>query len=284
MVVTASTLNIRTGPGTSYEKVGTYKKGDQVCVVSISDGWAQLDTGYYVCADYLSAPTPTPDIPIVHTKVRDALLKSEWKSKAYSLTVAYDVAIAQGYSVKTAVGLMANLYHEGNYGVVEYSFSKSHSFGFYLPSGSTNGKAKTIADIQYVRDWTTSNQENGLTLKKGSCGFGSLQWSFERRVKFAKVCLELMQSDSDVTDTNYAIAEAKYIAQELQNTYYTKVKNAAEKYGDTVESWAEAFTDYYEKPSGCDGNMSGTGSSCKQRRATARSLYDYLDGEHAFDE
>ena len=82
---------------------------------------------------------------------------------------------------------MANLVAEGNYGIVEYSFSKSHNFGFYLPSGGV--KCKTIADINYVKNWTTSNEGSGNSkLKKGSCGFGSVQWSFERRVNFANIC------------------------------------------------------------------------------------------------
>jgi uncharacterized protein YraI len=288
---TGSNVNIRSGPGTSYSKVGTLNKGDQVCVISDSNGWSLLTTGNYVSSQYLSttpAPTPSP-IPVVHTKIRDALLKSQWSAKAYALTTAYDLALNNGYSINCAVGLMANLIHEGNYGVVEYAFSKSHNYGFYLPSGSTDGKCKTIADIKYVRDWTTSDnslksrRQTILTLRKGSCGFGSIQWSFGRRVNFAKVCLEIMTKDSDICDSNWAIAEATYIAQELKNTYYTKVSNAAAKYSNTVEAWAEAFTDYYEVPSGCDGNMSGTGTSCKQRRATARSLYDYLDSEKAFD-
>ena len=292
MFVTATSLNIRTGPGTNYSKSGILVTGDSVCVVSKSNGWAKLDSGNYVSTDYLSFSQPTPSkpsepsdpspsIPVEHPKIRNALLTSDWKGKADSLTVAYDVAIGNGYSINAAIGLMANLYHEGNYGVVEYAFSTSHNFGFYLPSGSKNGKAKTIADIKYVRDWTTVSEKIN-NLNKGSCGFGSIQWSFERRVTFAKVCLEIMKKDSDVTDTNYAIAEAKFISQELKNKYYKDVSNAAKKAGGSVEAWAEAFTDYYEKPKGSDGNMSGVGSACRTRRATARALYQYLLLKDAF--
>lgn len=293
MYVTSTALNIRAGPGTDYATKGTYSKGDEVCVVSTSGGWAELSTGYYVSAQYLTTkapdtPTPSPDIIVNHTKIRDALLTSQWKAKADSLTVAYDVAIGNGYPINAAIGLMANLIHEGNYGVVEYTFSKSHYFDFYLPSGSTNGKAKTIKDIEYLRDWTTDKNAGSVklstyTLYKGSCGFGSIQWSYTRRVGFAKACLQIMSKDSDVTDTNWAIAEAKYIAQELKTTYYTSISNAAKKYNNTVEAWAEAFTDYYERPAGSDGNMSASGTACKTRRATARSLYDYLSSKKAFD-
>jgi len=240
-------LNVRSRPDVSSPRLGQLPNGSTVTITGESGDFWQIDYNGqvgYVLKEFVDTgsgpdPQPTPDIPVVHTKIRDALLESEWKSKAYSLTIAYDVAIANGYSINAAVGLMANLVHEGNYGVVEYAFSKYHNFGFYLPSGSTNGKAKTIKDIEYVRDWTTSNVlgftlDGPLMLKKGSCGFGSIQWSFGRRVNFAKVCLDIMKSDEDVTDTNWAIAEAQYISQELQNTYYTKIQSAAVKYGDTV--------------------------------------------------
>lgn len=55
-MVTASTLNVRTGPGTSYSKASyQLSSGDVVNVVSISNGWALLDDGYYVSAQYLTA-------------------------------------------------------------------------------------------------------------------------------------------------------------------------------------------------------------------------------------
>ena len=219
-------------------------------------------------------------IQVKNTKVRDALINSKWSSKAYSLAVAYDAIIANGYSIKCAIGLMANLVAEGNYGIVEYAFSKNHNFGFYLPSGGV--KCKTIKDIEYVRKWTTLNDGN-TKLKKGSCGFGSVQWSFERRVKFADICLSIMKNDSDVNDTNWAIAEATYITQELKGGYYTSVEKAANKSGGSVEDWAEAFTDKYERPSGADLNMSGKGSACIARRNIATDIYNYLKNMNVFN-
>ena len=52
--VTATTLNLRSGPGTSYKIVGTAKKGTTVCVASSSNGWAKLSTGKYCSMTYLS--------------------------------------------------------------------------------------------------------------------------------------------------------------------------------------------------------------------------------------
>ena len=40
--VTASALNVRSGPGTNYEAIGLLYRGETVSVVAISDGWAQI--------------------------------------------------------------------------------------------------------------------------------------------------------------------------------------------------------------------------------------------------
>jgi len=217
-----------------------------------------------------------------NTKVLDTLKNSKWKSKADSLSVAYNALRENGYSVECAIGLMANLEAEGNYGIVEYAFSKSHSFNFYLPSGGF--KCKTIADIEYVRNWTTSDDGTGNSKwKKGSCGFGSVQWSYKRRVNFANLCLTIMKNDFDVNDNNWSIAEATFIIQELKNTYYNSVEKAATKAGGSVEAWAEAFADRYEIPSGADRNMTATGPACIYRRNIARDIYDYLKKNNALD-
>ena len=229
-----------------------------------------------------STPDPTPQQPSIgkNENVLAALQRSQWSQKADSLAVAYNTIKSSGYSTECAIGLMANLVAEGNYGIVEYSFSLSHSYGFRLPSGGS--KCRTIEDIKYVKSWTTSNKGSELSkVKKGSCGFGSVQWSYERRVNFANVCLSIMKKDSDVHDGNWAIAEATFIAQELKGGYYSSVKNAAVNAGGSVEAWAEAFTDRYERPSGADLNMSGTGSACQTRRRIARELYDYLRNSNA---
>ena len=52
-IVTAqSGLNIRTGPGTNYDKTGGYSYGAVVAVEATRDGWGQTDRGW-VSMDYL---------------------------------------------------------------------------------------------------------------------------------------------------------------------------------------------------------------------------------------
>lgn len=57
-VVTATTLNVRSGAGTNYSKIGTLSKGSEVSVISESNGWAKIDYNgrdAYVSSNYLSS-------------------------------------------------------------------------------------------------------------------------------------------------------------------------------------------------------------------------------------
>jgi len=55
-------LNIRSGAGTSYSKVGSLANGASVTILDISNGWYKISQGY-VSADYvsLSGSSPTPE-------------------------------------------------------------------------------------------------------------------------------------------------------------------------------------------------------------------------------
>ncbi len=71
-VVTADLLNVRSGPGTTYERVGTLAKGTQVTVVEQLDGWYQITSGEltgYVSADWIALDGVVPQEP--ETKLAD---------------------------------------------------------------------------------------------------------------------------------------------------------------------------------------------------------------------
>jgi len=45
-------LNIRTGPGTGYKKIGALKFGTTVTITQVDNGWGNIGTGW-VCLDYI---------------------------------------------------------------------------------------------------------------------------------------------------------------------------------------------------------------------------------------
>lgn len=52
-------LNVRSGPGTKYEKVGTLTRGQSIVVVAkAGGGWYKTQDGFYVSETYLSGTMP----------------------------------------------------------------------------------------------------------------------------------------------------------------------------------------------------------------------------------
>ncbi|MBR6555163.1 MAG: SH3 domain-containing protein, partial [Clostridia bacterium] len=48
-----TSLNIRSGPGTGYSRVGSLKNGDTVTLIDERDGWGALLQGGWVSLDYI---------------------------------------------------------------------------------------------------------------------------------------------------------------------------------------------------------------------------------------
>lgn len=235
-----------------------------------------------------------PELDVDAEKVKQILLNSQFAPKAESLARAYS-AVKPLYGSNAAIGLMANIWNEGNAGVVEYSFSKygyTHAgatHGFKLPSGGTS--IQSIADLHYLKDqnWDTTtkhitgydNEGKPKYCSPASCGLGSVQWSFDRRIALVNIYLGLCHTDEDVKNkTILQIGEVQLITNELtQKSYGATVSSKANASGGTVQAWAEAFCDYYELPAGwCgkDNRMTGTGSACKTRMGTATEMYNLL--------
>jgi len=113
--VTASALNIRTGPGTTYHVTKSIPRGTSVQVVSEVDGWCKLSTGGWVSKTYLtvdeytSAPAPdpapdtTPDTPPAETP---APSEPETSGTEYKVT-ASALYVRSGAGIHTsAVGFL----------------------------------------------------------------------------------------------------------------------------------------------------------------------------------
>ena len=73
-IVTVSSLNVRSGPGTYYSKIGSLKKGANVQIVSTSAGWYKIkySSGYgYISSQYVSTSSgSTKPEPIKNTTLK----------------------------------------------------------------------------------------------------------------------------------------------------------------------------------------------------------------------
>lgn len=209
-------------------------------------------------------------------------------AKAASLAHAYQVMKDLGYPDNAAIGLMANIQAEGSYGVVEYSFV-SQGGGNYKKNSTTgyiNNPVQTKTDVQKLYDLGAGP----------ACGFGSVQWSYNRRVTYAGILLNTIGNSSSVTTDMLVTSEILMYEEELTpgGTYYNYLSTALSNAGtDTVnasvEQWAEAICDRYEVCSACCVKQqyssmsytkgSGTyGSACQTRAQEATNIAQILGG------
>lgn len=202
----------------------------------------------------------------VYNTVRDAVFEDKEREEVYP--------------DEFLIGLIANIICEGTPGIVEYSFSSQHQYGFYLPSGGC--RIQTMSDIDYLLNWTTSNvgtKEGGV--QKGSCGVSSVQWSFGRRITWLNLLKDHMKEEGRTEVTRYDLnyADTEMILAELdpdneKYSYYSRIQRAlANTSNPTAEDYAEALCDIYFSPAGCDLYYLGTGTACITRRAVAKDLW-----------
>ena len=84
-IVTADSLNVRSGAGINCPIVGGLYKDTLVDVVSIDNGWALLRNGTYVCADYITKYTDDIEWKVT-TTARLNLRNKPTTRKSYVIT------------------------------------------------------------------------------------------------------------------------------------------------------------------------------------------------------
>lgn len=86
-VTAKSGLNVRTGPGTGYSKLGALAFGATISVETIRDGWAAIQysgRSTYVCADYIqpsgggASADAQSSASVSNLKIRAGILRENW--------------------------------------------------------------------------------------------------------------------------------------------------------------------------------------------------------------
>ena len=152
------------------------------------------------------------------------------------------------YSDNFIDGLVANICGEGKTGQVQFTFSREHQYGFYLPSGGDI--IQTRADIDYLMAWTTSDEETEEGLdKKGSCGVSQIQWSYGRRIKWLNILKDVIGDRDTVTKDDLLLADTKMFIRELDPSgkFWENVQSYLPE-NPTSADYAEAICRGYVKP------------------------------------
>lgn len=240
-------------------------------------------------------------------------LKDKYPEKAEAMGLAYSI-IEPRLGANAAIGLMANIKHEGNFGLLE---------GMWWVSSPTERKSTYLSCCgKYTREyWNVSHEvhriggERGKILESTSeintlldlggstgIGVGIIQWSGGRRLALLNIYKNLLGSATRIDRSIAIAAEVQMMSDELSEgkSHYRGVTAAISKCGNTSpEAWAEAFCDAYEMPgASCVGthiegytgdermqyimNPSCVPTSkdwqCRERAKTAKEIAEVLGG------
>ena len=142
--VTASSLNVRSGPSTSSSILGSLSKGTSVQVISESNGWAKIkyngSTGY-VSNKYLSSNSPTTESTTTKYVTASSLNVRSGPSTSSSILGS----LSKGTSVQV-------ISESNGWAKIKYNGSTGYVSSKYL-STSTNSSTSTSASkvISYAK-------------------------------------------------------------------------------------------------------------------------------------
>jgi len=182
-IVTASVLNIRSGPNTSYKIVGTVKKGNTVYITNTKTGWYKISSGSksgWVSSKYIKKTlTRIPASTVNKMKSLGAskqliLVTAENESTRNVLIETYENSENSWQKLHSYTGVigkngMISNKHEGDYETPEGKYTISTAFGRYSNPGTKLTYRKITSDSVWVDDsksslyntWQSASQNNG---------------------------------------------------------------------------------------------------------------------------
>lgn len=257
--VTASALNVRSGPSTSYAKVSTLYNGDIVTVTSTSDGWAMIGTNQWVSMQYLKAlsengrltPSYVPTKDLDNRPIYLMQTDARWKNKMYSAINDPSQTISSGGCGPTAASMIVNEWVDHMYSPVE-ACNWAASAGYRTANSGTYWSMMKAIAVKY--GFKYSETANGDTAKKflddnpGSlviCIMGKGNWTSSGHFILMYKC-----------DGNYVyINDPASTSSTRQKNTFSLLKSQCRQYfcfakaenSEDAASWAEKNTVDIEK-------------------------------------
>lgn len=173
--------------------------------------------------------------PTTNTNVYNILMNSGYSNKAYAMAAAYG-ATSGVYGHNFAVGLMANIYHEGAPGQIEGDWGSSYWDDPRVSDAVRALNYKVITNVSMVNTMlTVPGDLKGI-------GIGSIQWSGGRRVGI----LNLYKSRASTYSADELGAiEVEYMLQELAGSYAGVPSKCS---GKSASDCASIICKDYESP------------------------------------
>ena len=127
-LITASALNVRSGAGTTYDKVGTLRAGTVVDIVAdLGNGWYQIDSGY-ISADYVTLVGAGYE--------SSSALGASAAAMAQSLLGCRYVSGGAGPNTFDCSGLMYYIYKQLGHPIARGSSSQYYNSGYFVSTSA----------------------------------------------------------------------------------------------------------------------------------------------------
>ncbi|PGS47961.1 SH3 domain-containing protein [Bacillus sp. AFS041924] len=181
--VTASVLNIRSGPSTTYKVVGTLKKGAKVSITRTSGSWYKITSGTktgWVSSKYIKKSPTTVSATTVNkmktlgTSKQLIVVSAQNESTRNVLIETFEKSSTSWKKLHTYTGVigkngMISNKHEGDYETPEGKYTITKAFGRYSNPGTKMTYRKITSNDVWVDD-SNSNLYNTWQLASENKG------------------------------------------------------------------------------------------------------------------
>lgn len=167
--VTASSLNVRSGPGTSYSVIGGLSNGKSVSVVGTSNGWykIQYGSGYgYINSSYTSSSAPSSSSN--SSSSTSATLSSAKAKTMYSTTAGLNVRSGAGTSYASigslSYGQAVTVVDSSSYWYkIKYGSGYGYVGSKYLSSSKPSASTSSSSSSSSTSSTSSSASSNSIT-------------------------------------------------------------------------------------------------------------------------
>ena len=166
-------------------------------------------------------------------KLKNIENSKEFAEKAKAMIIIGDIFLKKGYETSFVAGILANLYHEGNFGFFESSCYKSHPerkpkyFKIMEELGygyDEKYSSKCVTDVSLLELKKFVDKLENDNWQKGKFGLGCFQWTGERTGTLVKYYLKENDEKDKITLEQVIAAEAKFVLHELESVnQYKKI-------------------------------------------------------------
>ena len=174
----------------------------------------------------------------------------QFGNKSDALIKIGELLFKKGYKKAFIAGLLANIYHEGNFGYFESSkyVKKPGAKPGYLKimdekydyANKYSGKCVTQVSLKELKNLINELQNNNW--KNGKFGLGVIQWTGGRTDSLVNLYLEVANGNDYINMDQVILAEGKMIISELNSNQYKNIyENWKENNNNDIDSENAAY-------------------------------------------